>query len=167
MPRGAIGRVIFDGDVVRKMVSDPRITWKDKYLTRKTSALQWLNSAANTPGFKGFAAEPFYNNAWQGIWAQGTLPPSYTALDAAYKTKLDVYLTIANEIAQDALAITSTGVAISVALAGKKADFVFRRSGLRAWIIGKQGDKVRLKMETGAVSDWHLLSEIEKDVKRV
>lgn len=166
MPRATIAKVIFDGDVIKKIVSDSRVTWRDKYLTRKTSSLQWLNSEANQPGFKAFTAETFYNNAWQGIWEQGSLPVSYSQLDAPNKARLNIYLEIANEVVQDALAIDPSGIPLSVIIAGKKADYIFRQSGLRAWIIGKNGDKVRVRMETGAISDWHTIAEIEKDAKR-
>lgn len=162
MPRAAITKVVFSGDVIQKIVTDARVTWKSKYLTRKTSSIQWLNAEVNRQGFTGFTAETFYNNAWQQIWEQGTLPPSYSRLAPDQQTKLNVYLTITNEIVMDALGIDpATGQAVAAQIAHKKPDLILKSSGLRAWIIAKRKDdkEVRIKLENGSISDWLTIEE--------
>jgi hypothetical protein len=155
-------KIIFTPDIIRKIVTNPRIQWTDKYFTRKMSAIKWLNDEANRKGFTGFETESFYNNAWRHIWCQGMLP-DFAKLDPQQKQRLDVYLEICNEVARRNLGINLSGLPLHGKM--NQPDYIFRASGLRAWVIETDGQKIRLKLENGSISDWLLPKEVEAVAK--
>lgn len=161
---------IFDGEVIKRIVTDKRVKCTaDKYFTRKVSALKWLNETAHAKDFKGFEIESFYNNAWQQIWCQGQLPATYDEFSKQVSQgmpHLQTFLEIVNEVAFDALGIDANGIPLTK-ISGKKADYIFRASGLRAWIIGTKQDSIKLRLENGSISDWIPRKEVEAITKRI